>query len=246
MKKTLVILGFLSFNILTYSQEKTTSLSIGVSGSYSKDIYKSKEKEKPSFLPVIFINYKGLYLNLSEMGYNFPISNNITLSAYSNFSDGYPIKRKDLEDGFQTLKNRKSQVVGGGRISYSTDIFQSSLFLQGGKRGNSSGVEMSLNFPLTDKLSFVTGVNYTMYSKKFTNYYFGVSKEEIGGELKSTYSPKASSSYGAEISFEYQITDPLLLTVTLSATNYSKQIKNSPFVKDRINSSTTVGLQYLF
>ncbi|MCI7343033.1 MAG: MipA/OmpV family protein [Fusobacterium necrophorum] len=246
MKKFLAVTGMLAFSIISYSEERASGISIGLVGAHSNGLYKLKSKEKSSFLPTISANYKNFYINQSEVGYELPVHENILVSPYFNFLDGAPVKGKDLIEGYQSLKTRKSQFVGGGRISYLKDNFQSSIFVQGGKRGSSGGAEVSLSFPLTERLSLSTGVNYTVYSKKFTDYYFGIHKEDLGGKLQKVYSPKASSSYGAEISLEYQVAAPLTVFTSASATNYSKQITDSPITKDKTNISTTVGLQYSF
>lgn len=246
MKKQLIMAVFCAFGALSYAGEKTGGANLGITVSHSNEIYKVNTKEKYSVLPLISASYKNFYINQFELGYQFPVQDNFLISTYFDFLDGYPVKGKDMKKDYESIRTRKSQTAGGGRITYFKDNFQTSVFLQGGKRGSSGGAELSLNFPLTERLFFTTGLNYTIYSKNFTNYYFGVHKEDLGGKLTKVYSPKASYSYGAEASLEYQITEPFSIFTSVSATNYSKEITNSPLVKDKTNISTTIGLQYSF
>lgn len=246
MKKNFIIAIFCSFAAFSYAEEKMSGVNLGITASHAKEIYKVSAKEKYSVLPLISVNYKDFYINQSELGYQFQVHDNFLISGYFDFLDGYPVKGKEMQKEYKSIQTRRSQIVGGGRITYFKDNFQTSIFAQGGKRGSSTGADLSLSFPLTEKLFFTTGLNYTIYSKNFTNYYFGVHKEDLGGKLTKVYSPKASYSYGAEASLEYQITEPFSIFTSVSATNYSKEITNSPLVKDKTNISTTIGLQYSF
>lgn len=246
MKKILILAGLLVLGSFVYAEEKEVGASIGLVTGYSNGVYKKKSGKEHLFLPALEANYKNFYINQSELGYQLPLHDNFILSTYFDFLDGYPIKGKEMQSEYQTMKTRKSQTVGGARLTYLKDYYQTSLFIQGGKRGSSGGAEISVNFPVTEKVTLTTGLNYTAYSKKFTDYYFGVHKEDLGGALKKVYSPGKSYSYGAEVSLNYQMTTPLSVFTSVSATNYSKEITDSPFIKNKTNISTTMGIRYSF
>ncbi len=226
------------------------SASIELGGGHSNNLYKMSSDKKASFLPSVDLRAGDFYLSGTELGYQFGVSN-LFLSTYFEFLDGYSIAGKDMKSGYKSLQKRKNQTVGGARISMLNKLssigeLQTSLFLQGGRRGSSSGLGVSLVFPITEKLSLSTGVSYTFYSKKYTDYYFGIHEKDLGGELKKTYSPKSSSSYGAQLRLEYQVTEPFSIFAFFGAERYSKEITSSPIVENKVITSTGLGLRYTF
>ena len=99
--------------------EKKMNNEIGIGVSFSNEIYKMEKKSgKTSFFPVSTFLYKNFYLNDSEIGINFISNENLFFSVYSDLRDGYSVKGEKLEKGYKTFKNRKEQIVFGGRLGY--------------------------------------------------------------------------------------------------------------------------------
>ena len=171
---------------------------------------------------------------------------NLVLSAYVDFRDGYAVKGEKMEKGYKTFKDRKTQTAFGGRIGYMFGNLETYVSAQGGKRGATREIGLNYGLPIGEKFLISSGISYTSYSKKFADYYFGIHKEDMGGKLKKEYKPERGSSFGLQLGAEYRITDKFSTFALVSAEKFSKEIYNSPVIKNKASVTGGLGIKYNF
>ncbi|WP_167383062.1 MipA/OmpV family protein [Pasteurella oralis] len=228
------------------------SLNIGAGIGVSNNIYHTKNTVKITPIPILEFNWGNFYISsINEVGYETNLNDNLSISVFSNFFDGFPIKSKELLLPYNSIKNRKSQITVGSGINYDLDhlgLDNTSLSLQArsGKRGISAETAINTIYPITQKLFISSNISVHYYSAKYTDYYFGIKKEELGGAIMSVYKPKSSYDIGISINTIYTLTENLNLNLSIDWTKYSKAIKQSPIVKRDSQLSSSFSLSYSF
>ncbi|RRD39902.1 MipA/OmpV family protein [Leptotrichia sp. OH3620_COT-345] len=241
--KKIFILGLL-VSALSFTAEKEFKAEIGASGFYSNGIY--QEKNKGGVIPFLNLSYKNLYMDNTEAGLKFDVGENLSIKAYTNFMDGNLVKGEDLKEGYKTYKKRKTQMAYGGKLSYRTGPVEGYIFAQGGKKGAKGGAGVNYIIPVTEKMAVLTGIKYNIYNKKYTDYYFGVHEDDLGGKLQKTYFSKSSHSYGLQVGIENKITEKFSAVGFFSVERFSKEVHKSPIIKDKNEIRGGLGVKYNF
>ena len=246
--KKLVLLAVLLNAVAVFAEKEDEHKSkISLGGAYFQDIYKTEKRA--GYQPYVafeFNNFGNLEISMGSLGYRQEITKDLSVNGSVIFSDGFKVKPDKMKEGYRSIKKRDSQVAVGGSITYSFKNIATNLSLQGGKRGMSGGVDVTAYLPITEKFVTFAEANVTMYSKKYTNYYFGIKDDEIGGKITSKYSPKSSYSYGFSIGSNYAFNDSFGVFALAGLTKYSKEIRRSPIVEDKTNYQVTVGASFSF
>ncbi len=241
--KKIFILGLL-ISTVSFTVEKESKAEIGASGFYSNGIY--QEKNRGGVIPFLSLSYKNLYMDNTEAGLKFDMGENVSIKAYTNFMDGNLVKGEDLKEGYKTYKKRKTQIAYGGKLSYKTGPVEGYIFAQSGKKGAKGGVGVNYIIPVTEKMAVLTGIKYNIYDKKYTDYYFGVHEDDLGGKLQKTYFPKSSHSYGLQVGAEYKVTEKFSAIGFFSVERFSKEVHKSPIIKGKNEISGGLGVKYNF
>ncbi|WP_405601463.1 MULTISPECIES: MipA/OmpV family protein [unclassified Pseudoalteromonas] len=92
---------------------------------------------------------------------------------------------------------------------------------------------------------FRSGVGLSAYSANFTNYYFGIDKDEASA-LRPIYKTNVSASLIFEFHAEYPINQDWVFLAGWLTTWFSKEIDNSPIISQRYQHKAKVGLRYVF
>ncbi|MBQ4831721.1 MipA/OmpV family protein [Pseudoalteromonas sp. MMG010] len=90
-----------------------------------------------------------------------------------------------------------------------------------------------------------TGIGISAYSEKFTNYYFGINAQEATLK-RAEYSTDTSSSVKFEIHGEYPLNRNWVFLTGWLSTWFSKEIENSPIIKQGYQHKVKVGVRYVF
>ena len=94
---------------------------------------------------------------------------------------------------------------------------------------------------------FVPSILGIYYSEKFTDYYFGVRKEEADSSLgRSYYSPDAAFNLAAQAYLKYDISEHWHLLGNARADYLASAISRSPLVDKRYMLSGMVSILYSF
>ncbi len=244
MKKIFVICLLIS--AMGFASKKNLESEIGIGVSLSNEVYKMENKSKAEIFPMGVFSYKNLYLDGTEIGVDVVSTENLYISAFTDFKDGYDVKGEKLERGYKSFRDRKNQMSFGGRVGYMYENFEGYISAKGGKRGSTSEAGINYTIPVGDSFLVSAGASYRLYSPKFTDYYFGVHKADLGGKLQKEYKPGKTFSYGGHMEAEYRFTDNFSTFALVSAERFSKEIHNSPVVRSRTNVTGGLGIKYKF
>ncbi|HHT7856076.1 MipA/OmpV family protein [Pasteurella multocida] len=254
-KSKLLACCLVIFPISSFSLGNNNLIGVGVSAGNS--IYHVKKNTSVTPFLAAELSFGNYYMSgaagISEIGYRQSFTQNFTASLFINPFDGAAIKRKDLQAGYDSIQDRKKQVVVGvGLDYYLGDMFNLpntniSLEMKKGRRGLNSHIALAHTFILTDKLSISPSLGLSYYSSKYTNYYFGIKKSELNKtKIQSVYHPKKAYSGHIALDTTYAITDHIGMGVSFSWETYSKAIKKSPIVKRGSEINSTLSFYYMF
>lgn len=244
MKKLLLLVTLLNVITVFAETEDEYKNEIKLGGAYLQNVYKTKKRSE--YIPYGVFNFHNFELSTRSLNYEQKITKDLSVNGFVSFLDGFKIKPSKMKEGYGSIKKRDTQVAVGGSVNYLFKNIETNLSLQGGKRGMSGGVDLIVYLPVTEKFVTFAGADVTMYSKKYTDYYFGIKEDEIGGRITSKYSPKSSYSYGFSIGSNYKINDKFGIFAVGGVTKYSREIRKSPIVNNKTNHYVTVGTSYSF
>lgn len=242
MKKLLFFNLFLP-SILLASNNFSLSLSSGVNNS----VYKTKKQQNSYVLPTLDIQYNGFFIESSEIGYTFWGDETLSLSISSEFFAGYPIKGKDLKVGYQNIEKRKSQIMSGLSLDYKfLEDNYLSLSRNFGKKGNKTSLNILRSVTLPHNFLFVPSIYGNIYSRDFSNYYFGITADEAkkNSLITAPYSVKETYAVGVSMALEKKLNKSFSVYTFGSYEVLSNTIKKSPIVKKDYFWTVGGGLKY--
>ncbi|BBM46290.1 MltA-interacting protein MipA [Leptotrichia trevisanii] len=246
MKKLVLLATLLNAVTIFAEKEDGHKNKISIGGAYFQDMYKTKKRSGYMPYATFNSNFANLEISLGSLGYRQEITENLSVTGSVIFSDGFKLKPNEMKEGYRSIKKRNTQVAAGGSIGYNFENIATNVSLQGGKRGMSGGMDVTVYLPITEKFGTFAETNVTLYSKKYTDYYFGIKENEIGGKITSRYSPKSSYSYGFGVGSNYAFNDRFGVFALAGLTKYSKEIRKSPIVNNKTSYHVTVGTSFSF
>ena len=233
MKKLVLLATLLNAVTIFAEKEDGHKNKISIGGAYFQDMYKTKKRSGYMPYATFNSNFANLEISLGSLGYRQEITENLSVTGSVIFSDGFKLKPNEMKEGYRSIKKRNTQVAASGSIGYNFENIATNVSLQGGKRGMSGGMDVTVYLPITEKFGTFAETNVTLYSKKYTDYYFGIKENEIGGKITSKYSPKSSYSYGFGVGSNYAFNDRFGVFALAGLTKYSKEIRKSPIVNNK-------------
>ena len=167
------------------------------------------------------------------------------------FKQGYDASDSVMLDG---MKDRDSSFNLGLKVNTRTPV--GTFVLEGGYdvTGKYDGFEGSLMYtnriPLgASRLRFYPEVGIYYWSKRVSDYYYGVNLGEVSvGLNRKAYDLDSTTNYFLGYRVEYPLTKKWGLTHSLRSTWYDNAIKDSPIVEDDADNDVraTFGLTYDF
>lgn len=234
------------------TEESNKNLDLGVGLAATKSIYYAKKKTDLTLFPLVSLNMGNFYIDgIGDIGYALPLTDSFSTMVFVQPFDGFEIEPNDLLPEYRSIKKRRSQVAVGGGFAYALDNWgvDNTLFsviAKGGKRGVSSEMTLSKAFLVSDRFIIEPKIGMSYYSSKYTDYYFGIKNNELGGKIKEVYKPEAAYGTHIGISSSYALTEHLGMELTFGWDKFSKQIKKSPIVKYDSQFSSILSLYYSF
>jgi len=271
MKKIILVIFILS-SILSFSDgDRVTKeskskykFSLGFMAGYGSKLYRVEEKSL-SYIPFITFERENIYIKGTELGYKYKVNPKLTLTGFSQLFGGITLqgvggaigatqlKNSDMEEGYQGIHSRKTQVELGLRMDYNTNFQRVKLVgeIRGGERGGSGKISAIRPFMVTNKLFIIPQINFSLLDKNMVNYYFGVTEDEVNDlrntKLNEVYDPNKfayASAIGASVS--YKMTSNFSI-FNLSEIQYvGNEIGDSPIVRNRANYFVSLGVRYDF
>ena len=211
-------------------------------------IYKGRESNG---IPV-FINmsYKNLYLEGTEIGAEFINTDRFSATVFAELQDGFSIKGSKMDDGYKSIKRRKFQQTIGLKADIKLDELSKNLtfspYFSVGNRGTQTGASLSYLYMPAENIIISPSISTKYLSKKYTDYYFGVDRDELGGNITNEYNPDGAFEFGAGLYGEYYFTKNISALAYVNMSRYSSEVRKSPITEDRIITNVGAGLKYTF
>ena len=211
-------------------------------------IYKGREENTIPIFPNI--SYQNLYLKGTEVGFKFLDYTRFSSSIYVDLLDGHSIKASRMDIGYKTIHDRKHQQAVGLQANFKLNDISENLTLTPsfsiGNRGSKTGLGLSYLYMPQENIIISPSVNVKYLSKKYTDYYFGVDKNELGGSITNEYNPDGAFEFGAGLYGEYYFTKNISALAYFNMKQYSSEVTKSPITEDRIITNVGAGLKYTF
>lgn len=245
MKKIILTLAALAIcSTTTLAQENHFKVGAGVAAS--NHFFKGDNIVSP--LPFFDVRYDNFFMIGTDIGYDVISEDSVTLSLFVNPLDGFFIRSKDMDSDYDSIDERKTQIAFGAIINYDLPFYdmKALLSVSGGERGAKSSARILKSYTFDNKLTLIPSIAATFYSEDYTDYYFGVDGNELGGSLTHTYSPNDAYSLGLSLAAEYYLNDKITLLAFLSADRFSSEVANSPIIDNDVVLKMGVGAKYSF
>ena len=244
--KRLVLIALLALSALT---QATPIQSIGVGVKSSLRPYEGSES-KETIVPLTNLRYKRLYNQGYQVGLDLFQEDDFTFSAYVEPRVGFQVDGSDLGTGYEDIEDREEQVTGGLKVAFklSEETYVTASYAWGDESGALGTLSIYRPIDITHRIAIIPSITGSYYSKAFTNYYFGVSNDELlkNAKLNQEYSVADSFSYGAALTGEFLLTDQWTLVCFFGIERVSDSIKDSPIVENATLISGGLGARYSF
>ena len=246
MKKyLLIVLALFSVTAMANDDFKA---SVTVGYGTNDSVYKGREYYRiPAF---INMSYKNLYLEGTEIGAKFIDTERFDTTLFIEFLDGYSIKGSKMDVGYRTINKRKYQQAIGLKSDIRIDEISKNLtfspYFNIGHRGTQAGASLSYLYMPAENIIISPSINTKYLSKKYTDYYFGVDRDELGGNITNEYNPDGAFEFGAGLYGEYYFTKHISALAYVNMSRYSSEVRKSPITEDRIITNVGAGLKYTF
>ncbi len=252
--KSLLLLGVFSFGV--YAQDwgepfRVDSFGLGLGGSAATSEYKGYDSQY-SVAPVIKLETPVFYID----GYRAGIhafttddkAHDIQLGLTYNEQKFDP---KDSDDyAMRVLDKRCSSLMaelsyrfysdyGNFKTSYAHDI-------QGRSKGDKVTLAYGYDFTVTKGLNIEPSVGVDWTSKKFNEFYYGVSDSESAVSGLKAYKPKGGFSPFMSVDVTYEAFENFYLALDVGVKYLSSEIKDSPMVKHNNKAWSFLGFYYAF
>ena len=246
MKKYLLIVLVLFSVTAMANDDFKASVTVGYGTNDS--VYKGREYYRiPAF---INMSYKNLYLEGTEIGAKFIDTERFDSSVFFELQDGHYIKPSKMDSGYRTIKKRKFQQTFGLKTDVRLDEISKNLtfspYFSVGNRGAQTGASLSYLYMPAENIIISPSISTKYLSKKYTDYYFGVDSDELGGNITNEYNPDGAFEFGAGLYGEYYFTKHISALAYVNMSRYSSEVRKSPITEDRIITNVGAGLKYTF
>ncbi len=141
------------------------------------------------------------------------------------------------------MEERDWSVFGGLTLKYRFLEFTYARDLQSVSDGSTYAIETGPKFPLSRSIFLVTSIGATYLDKNYANYYYGVLPQE-GTATRPAYDIDGAYVYSLSLRPLFMLTDKWTLMTMVKFSLYSKEITESPTVRDEPGISGLVALTY--
>ncbi len=245
MKRLLIVALFTVSTLL----QATSIQTIGVGLKSSLRPYKGAGT-KEMIVPLTNLRYKRLYNQGYQVGMDLFQEEDLTFSAYVEPRVGFQVDGSDLDKGYDDIEDREEQVVYGLKASFplSEEVYTTLSYAWAEEGGTLGTVSIHSPLDLHYRFTLIPSVTGSYYSGSFTNYYLGVSKEEVikNSKLTEEYSAKDAFSVGGALTGEFMVTEQWTLVGFFGIERFFGDIEDSPIVEEKTTFTGGVGVRYSF
>ncbi|MCL9782315.1 MipA/OmpV family protein [Vibrio sp. S4M6] len=232
-----------------------SEFSLGAIASYSPRVYKDTPSNKTVF-PMVGYEGEHFFIRGLGAGYRlFPLGGREGGAFRQNIVfrlkyDPRTLKPSDSTDPqIQQLDERKTSIFGGVGYQLITPV---GLFELAGMtdtlgRSNGSYAQLSWKVPLMFKnWGIIPSAGYTYDDSKLNNYLYGVSAAESARSGIREFNAGADGSYFITLQSYLDITKRVRVTASVTYRNLEGDIEKSPIIESGVNTTTALGVSYVF
>lgn len=221
---------------------------VGLFYAQSKLPYKDIQDQK-IIAPYAIFNYKRFSFRGIRAAYRLTNSwPSLSLSLSPQFFNLDPKKGGPFLEGVQ---ERKGTANIGFILDLPTKLAIFSLGLDHDILGRHSGSTASLSimkpFKISLRLRLRTSLSINYFSKKFSNYYYGVSDQEVDlSKERTKYEVNGAWTFVPSVSLNFFLTRNITTGLRLAHSFFDKEIYRSPLVDKKSASTIAFSAGYLF
>jgi len=242
-----IVLIFLLLTQILIAREVKQNITIGAGGYFQTQPYKNVHNIiLPS--PVIFFDNSLFYIRWTRVGmyllgdkgsdYAWGVSLTVQPRVYGYKSSdikGMNERKNSLEGGIAISGKKENSHI---EIMLLTDVlYRTQAWI--------ASTEIGHDFNYKD-FSFYPSLIFTYQSADFTNYYYGVRRNEVLSSSHNYYSPNAGLQVGIQTYIKYPLTKKLSVFVNIKVDRLSDEASNSPLIQDKYIYSGLTSLIYTF
>ncbi|MDR3259948.1 MAG: MipA/OmpV family protein [Fusobacteriaceae bacterium] len=246
------ILSKLTFTICFFvvsfilSAENKLSIGLGFGVSNLNDFYRGSSVVAP--IPIINARYENFFFDGFNIGLDLFNADAFTFSLFVNPLDGNYLKSKKMDDGYKSIDDRHYQIAAGALVGYDFNFYDTRalISMSGSRKGTKGNVKIIKPFTVTDKFYMIPSISENLYSKNYTDYYWGIDSNELGGKITNTYSPNMAYSTQLELAMEYYLNEKITLLAFMSVEKFSSDVERSPIIDNSTLMIMGAGIKYSF
>lgn len=249
-KPALLALLALAVSAHANEEESDSHLSLGIGAGYNSGIYKDYDSSRWGAVPLLHYEDQHFYLDGGSAGVKLYNSENQALTLGAGFSGNEFKPNRSRDTRLQQLDKRKSGVSANLGYSLDTDYGSLQTGITQDISGKSKGTQMDAQYGYTWEVSpqfaITPAVGATYASKKYNQYYYGVSAQEAARSGLPAYNAKGGINPDIDLSAQYQISPHISTFAGARAEQLSGAVKDSPMTDKKTEYSGMVGATYNF
>lgn len=220
---------------------------LGVVGS--RKLFR-QEEQNVSPLPTFDIKYNDFYVQGLNIGYNAYQNDLLAVSLFLDPVAGYPVKGKDMQNGFKNIEDRDLQAMLGLKADFGIEDLgaRGSFATQFGEHGSQTQLSLFKVFSVDRQFSIIPTAYIKYLSSDFSDYYFSVSENEANKNsgIKHPYKANGAFSAGFNLMGNYAFNEKVSLFLFLGVEKFSDDVADSPIVENSLVYMGGAGVKYFF
>lgn len=252
MKTPARLLTLLPLAVALNAHAENLDLSIGAAGSYANGIYKGYSGNWTA-APIFQLESRHFYVRGLSAGMKLFESEDQSqeLLLGASYLLNYRFEPKKTNDiRLKQLNKRRSSITADISYNIYTPYGNLETTLQRDVSGRSHGSRFSAQYSYfwetTPRLTVVPAIGFVHSSKRFNQYYYGISAAESARSGLNAFDARASLQPYAEVQLEYKIDKQFSLIGSLYSERLAKRARHSGMLEGRHMIEGSVGVLYHF
>lgn len=252
MKNPAQLLALLPLAVALNAHAENIDFSMGAAGSYANGIYKGTSGNWTA-APVLQLESKHFYVRGLSAGMKLFESEDQSqeLLLGASYLLNYQFDPKKTRDArLKRLNKRRASITADISYNLYTPYGNLETSLQHDVSGKSHGSRFSAQYSYfweaTPRLTDIPAIGFVHSSKRFNQYYYGISAAESTRSGLNAFDARASLQPYAEVQVEYEINKQFSLIGSLYSEGLAKRTRRSAMLEGRHIIEGSVGVLYHF
>lgn len=234
---------------LTISTPSRAEFGIGLTASYSPDVYIGGDTKVTPF-PLLSYDNDRFFIEGVQMGYRLAPKGSINNVVFFAAYDPRTLEASSSNDvDMKKLNDRDASFMGG--IAYVLTTKAGELRVGGGTDIGSvhdgAYAEMRYSYHINmGPVGLIPAIGYSLNSDKLNEHLYGVSSAEAAITRFDEFSPDWSGRYFVGLSGYMYLSKSLRLTGGVRYDNLDSELEKSPILASTTSVTGNVGISYMF